>query len=60
MQTTTNDTDTSLTYSLANEYMISKEQFLSIIASKSTDVQNASGVNDYVSDTIGLDYRTSF
>jgi len=56
----TNDTDTSLTYSLAYEYMISKEQFLSIIASKSTDVQNASNVNDYVSDTIGLDYRTSF
>ncbi|MBQ7256076.1 MAG: hypothetical protein IJS60_00080 [Abditibacteriota bacterium] len=50
---------TQLIYALEYEYMLSKERFLSILASKTTDIK-ATNVEDYVTDTFGLDYRQSF
>ena len=51
--------DTTFVYTLEYEYMLSKERFLSILASKSTDIKTTN-VEDYVTDTFGLDYRQSF
>ncbi|MBQ0105305.1 MAG: hypothetical protein KBT47_04620 [Armatimonadetes bacterium] len=50
---------TTFTYTLEYEYMLSKENFLSVLASKTTDVKQTN-VEDYVTDTIGLDYRQNF
>lgn len=50
---------TNFTYSVEYEYMLTKDKFISLVASKTTDIKQTD-VEDYVSDTFGLNYRISF
>lgn len=50
---------TTFTYNVEYEYMLTKDKFLSLLASKTTDVKQTDA-EDYVTDTFGLNYRCSF